>query len=155
MLIRSVFLLSNCVLCLAQSLEINPVTVDRGSANIFRIILKPVAEKPIAALQWDVVYGGGLRIAPSWILPGAAAEIASKVVTCGPKPSQGSKHRWACILAGGVQPLPAGVVAIIRFEAASDAPRGEMTVELEGIAGASPGTEAISIKNVNAVITVR
>ena len=155
MWISVAFLLSLCTTAFAQTLEIAPVTVDRGSANIFRIILKPRAEKPIAALQWDLVYREGLRVEPSGVVPGAASETAGKSVTCARKASDGANNRLACILAGGVQALSAGVIAIVRFEAAKDTPKGERTVDLEKIVGVSTALEPIPLEDTKAPITIR
>jgi hypothetical protein len=156
MWISAALLLSLCMTGFAQMLEITPVTVDRGSANIFRIILKPRAEKPIAALQWDLVYREGLRIEPSGVVPGAASETAAKSVRCTSRPSDGgANYRLACILAGGVQALSAGVIAIVRVEAAKDAPSGEKIVDLEKVVGVSPGLEPIPVESTKASITIR
>jgi hypothetical protein len=148
-------LLSLCTTAFAQTLEISPVTVERGSANIFRIVLKPHPEKPIAALQLDLVYGEGLRIEPSGVIPGAASETVGKSATCARKASDGVNNRLACILAGGVQALSAGVIAIVRFEAAKDTPKGERTVDLEKIVGVSTKLEPIPLANTKALITIR
>jgi len=144
-----------CTTAFAQTLAIAPVTVDRGSANIFRIMLKPQAEKPITALQWDLVYREGLRIEPSGVVPGAASEAAGKSVTCARKPSDGSKERLACILIGGVEALSAGVIAIVRIEAAKATPIGERTVDLEKIIGVSAKLEPVPMENTKASITIR
>jgi Ethanolamine utilization protein EutJ (predicted chaperonin) len=148
-------LLFLCTTAFAQTLEVTPVTVDRGSANILRIVLKSRAGKPLAALQWDLVYREGLRIEPSGVVAGAASETAGKSVTCARKPSDGANNRLACILAGGVQALSAGVIAIVRFEAAKDTSPGEKIVGLEKAVGVSPALEPIPIENIKALITIR
>src|SRR5262245_14112170 len=119
-----------------QTLEANPVSVARGSANIFRLALKPDAAKPLVALQWEFAYPAGLlRIEPSGVVPGPAAETAGKSITCGQKASNGKTLRLACILAGGTQMISAGVLAIVRADAASDAPKGLTTIGLERLMG--------------------
>jgi hypothetical protein len=139
-----------------QTLETNPVSVARGSANIVRLALKPDAAKPLAALQWEFVYPAGLlRIEPSGVVPGPAAEAAGKSITCGQKPSNGKTLRLACILAGGIQTISAGVLAIVRADAAPDAPKGAMTLGLERVIGVSPSSDSIPIANTNVTITIR
>ncbi|MCU1336769.1 MAG: hypothetical protein JWO19_2350 [Bryobacterales bacterium] len=155
MWICSALLLSLSMTTFAQTLEITPVTVDRGSANILRIILKPRSEKPIAALQWDLVYQDGLRIEPSGVVSGAASETAEKSVSCARKPSEGGANRLTCILAGGVKALSAGVIAIVRFEAAHDTPKGERSVDLEKVVGVSPALESIPMESTRTSITIR
>lgn len=155
MLIRCALVMAACLTASAQRLEVTPAAVDRGSANIFRIVLKPSAEKPIAALQWDLVYRDGLRIEPSGVVAGSASEAAGKSVTCATKPSDGANHRLVCIIAGGVQALSAGVIAIVRFEAAKDTPAGKMNVALEKVMGVSPSVESIPMEGTRISITIR
>ncbi len=155
MWIPAVLLASLSVPAFAQELEITPATADRGSANIFRIILRPRAGKPIAALQWDLVYREGLRIEPGGVVPGAASEAVGKSVSCANPQSDGANYRLSCMLAGGNQPLGAGAIAIVRFEAAKDTSPGEKVVNLEKIVGVSPALEPIPIENAKTQITIR
>ena len=139
-----------------QTLEANPVSVARGSANIFRLALKPDPAKPLTALQWEFVYPAGLlRIEPSGILPGPAAEVAGKSITCAQKPSDGKTLRLACILAGGMQTVSAGALAIVRIDAAPDAPKGAMTLGLERVMGVSSSIESIPIASASVRVTIR
>jgi len=153
--IHAALVLSLCSTALAQSLEITPVTVDQGSANIFRIVLKPKAEKPIAALQWELVYRDRIRIEPSGVVPGTASEAAGKSLTCARKPAGGADSILACILAGGVQTISAGAIAIVRFEAVKDSPKGERSVAVQKIIGVSPTLESIPVETTKASISVR
>ena len=155
MWISAALLLSLCSTAFAQTLEIAPTTVDKGSVNIFRMVLKPHTEKPIAALQWDLVYREGLRIEPSGVVPGMASDAAGKSLTCARKPIEEGNYRMTCILAGGIQTLDAGVIAIVRFETAKDTPAGEQTVDVERVVGVSAKLEPISIENTKAPITIR
>lgn len=155
MWISAALLLPLCSTAFAQTLEITPATVDRGSSNIFRIVLKPRAEKPIAALQWELVYREGIRIEPAGVVPGTASETAGKSVTCARKPPDGANSILACILTGGVQTLSAGAIAIVRFEAAEDTPKGERTIALEKIVGVSPTIKSTPVESTRSSISIR
>jgi hypothetical protein len=144
-----------CTSAFAQKLEITPVNIERGSANIFRIVLRANPEKPIAALQWDVVYQDGLKIEPSGVVPGTATERSGKSVTCARRPSVDGKSALRCMLAGGVQAIAAGAIAIVRFEAAKDAPKGERFIDLTDIVGVSPKPESVSIEKTRTAMNVR
>jgi len=108
------------------------------------------------ALQWEFVYPAGLlRIEPSGVLPGPAAAMVGKSITCGQKPSNGKTLRLACILAGRPQTISAGVLAIVRVDAAPDAPKGVTTIGLERLMGVSPSTESIPIASTSVAVTIR
>jgi hypothetical protein len=155
MWISAAFLLLLCMTSAAQTLEMSPVTVDRGTANIFRITLKPRPGKPIAALQWHLVYRDRLRIDPAGMVPGEASELAGKSLICVRKAPEGANQRVACVLAGGVQALSAGVVAIVRVEAAPNASKGDELVKFENVTGVSPSLEPIPTEGGKTSITIR
>jgi hypothetical protein len=141
---------------IGQTLEVKPVSVSPGSANIFRVVLKPDPAKPVAGLQWDVVYQPVLlRIEPAGILPGSAAEAAGKSITCARRPSDAKTAHLTCILAGGVQPVVAGVLAIVRLDAEPQAPKGVTTVGLEKIIGVSSSLKSITIASATVKVTIR
>jgi hypothetical protein len=155
MLLWFLFLIPLCAAASAQALEGTAAVVDRGSANIFRIILTPRFHQQIAALQWELLYRNDLRIDPAGVISGTAAEQAGKSVSCAVRPSQGATRRLACILAGGIQSLPAGAIAIVRVEAASNAPTGKAGIQLEKVVGVSPSLEPIQMSGTTILVTIR
>jgi hypothetical protein len=60
-----------------------------------------------------------------------------------------------CILVGGVQPIAAGVLAIVRLDAEPRAPKGVITVGLEQVVGVSSSIESIPIARVTVRVTIR
>jgi hypothetical protein len=152
--IRTVLLLLLGVTASAQTLEIAPTTVERGSAGVFLIVLRP-ADKSIVALQWDLVYRRGIRIETAGIASGSATERAGKSANCVLRPYKGGDHLLSCIVAGGVKPLSAGPIALVRFEAAKTAAKGEMAATLERIIGVLPSLETVPLPGTKALLTVR
>jgi hypothetical protein len=144
-----------CATAKALSLQVAPVIVERGSANILRLTLKPEPRQPVTALQWDIVYPQGLKIEAGGLAAGSAAESTDKVLTCGRKPVEGTNHRLTCILAGGWKPLPQGVIAIIRLEASRDAPKGNLTVGMTRVSGVSPALQYVPVQSTQTAVTIR
>lgn len=153
--IRTVLYLSLGAMGWAQTIEIEPVTVARGSANIFRMVLKPRPNRPLAALQWEFLYPNNLRIESPGVVASGAVEAAGKSVLCVLRPPRESNQVLACILAGGVEPLAAGTMVIVRFAAGPDAVRGVANVRLEKIVAASPSLDRIVLENVKVAVTIR
>ena len=150
------FVLAFGMTAYGQAVEIAPpAAVARGSADIFRIVFKPGEGKPVAAVQWDLVYPEGLRIEPAGVVSGVAAESAGKSVTCAARPAEGRKRRLSCILVGGVQTLAAGAIAIVRFEAGANLAAGKVSVALEKVTGVSPSVQSAAMKGSVAEISVR
>jgi hypothetical protein len=153
--IRSLLLLVLSIHARAQTLEITPVSVDRGSANIIRIALKPKADKPMVALQFDLAFPPALKIQGTDVVSGDAADSAGKSITCAVHPSPANGSVCTCILAGGQGALQAGTVAIVKFEAAADAAPGAVKLQLQNATGVSPDVKRVPIGNAEATITVR
>ena len=141
---------------IAQALESSEISVERGSANIVRLMLKADPAKPVAALQWELAYQpGSFRINPTVTLPGAAAERAGKSLTCAPKTSDSKAIRLACVLAGGTKAIDGGVIAIFRVDADPQGRQGKTSIEVERILGVSPAMDSIPFPGVTIGVTVR
>jgi len=138
-----------------QTLEIAPVTVERSSANIFRIILNPRADQPIAALQWELLVPVGLEIKPEGVVTGAAADSAEKSLRCTNQNEPKEGRICACILAGGTQQIPAGAIAIVKLAATADAQPGTTAVRLQRVQGVSAGLKRVVIADTKVEITIR
>jgi hypothetical protein len=138
-----------------QSLEVTPSAVDRGSANIFRILLKSAAGKELAALQWELMVPVQITIEVSGIVTGDAAEGAGKSLTCAAKRSDEPGRIFACILAGGLKTMPAGAIAIVRYAAAENASPGSALVRVEKAVGISADLKKIAVSSGDGVITIR
>jgi len=138
-----------------QSLEVTASAVDRGSANIFRILLKSAAGKEPTALQWELAVPAQITIEVSGMVTGDAAERAGKSLTCAAKKSEGAARIFACVLAGGLKAIPAGTIAIVRYEAAAKASPGKVTVRLEKAVGVSADLKKVAVSSGTGVITIR
>jgi hypothetical protein len=139
----------------SQTIGIEPVAVSRGSANIFRMLMKPRADRPIAALQWEFLYPKSLRMEPGGVVPSGAVQASGKTAYCAVLPQRQSEQVLRCVLAGGGQPLPDGTIVIVRFVAESNAPRGAVNVRLEKIVAVSSSVERTALENVVVPVTIR
>jgi hypothetical protein len=138
----------------AQSLLILP-SPPAGRESSFRIIFASSEDKPVVALQWDLLLPEGVTLQA--ISAGEAAESVHKSVTCSKVTPErkndtvSQQHR--CILAGGLTPLPDGSVAAVTCKL----PAGlrEATVRLKKVVGVSRDAKPIDIEEAEGTITVR
>jgi hypothetical protein len=138
-----------------QTLEMPPVVVDRGSANIFRIVFNPRADKPVAALQWELIAPGSLKIEAAGIVSSSGVDTSGKSITCSNRVVPKDGEVSLCILAGGTQPIPGGAIAIVKFTAAADAKPGPAIVRLQKIQGVSLDLNKVAIADTSATMTIR
>jgi hypothetical protein len=138
----------------AQTLTITPASVDRGTSNIFRILLKPAPNQALTALQWELAIPPGLRVDVSDIVASSAAESSEKTIACAIRRDQ-PPVTIACLMAGGRRPLSEGAVAIVKFAAAANAHRGPFAVRVQKALGVSIDLKKIPIADSTATITIR
>ena len=86
---------------------------------------------------------------------GKAAESARKSLTCAAKPGRERISRYACILAGGQDPIGNGQIAVVQYQAQWDPKGTPIRVGIENILGVSADLKRIPIANVDAVIEIR
>jgi hypothetical protein len=153
--IRLIIALFGIIAVRAQTLEIPSASVDRGSANIFRIMLKSQAQKPITALQWELTIPSGLRVTTDGIVLGDAAESSGKSVACSNRTDTKNGTVYACIVAGGLKPIHGGTVAIVKFSATGDSKAGAVTIGLQRILGVSGDLQKVPIADASTAITIR
>jgi hypothetical protein len=139
----------------AQSLDIPPVTATRGAAQILRIVFKAAASRPVASLQWELVYPNALQIDLSGVVPGSVTESAGKTLVCARRKPAAGENALGCVLSGGVRPLQDGTIAIIRFVPAASGPKNLLHVRLDKIAAVSPKLDQIVIPNANGSVTIK
>lgn len=142
-----------------QTVEMTPAAVDRGSANIFRILLHPQAgkptDKPLVALQWELAVPRGLQIEAPGVVPGTAADLAGKSVNCATRTDPKNGKICVCILAGGIQKIQEGAIAIVKFSAAADAQPGKAIIRIQKIQGVSADLKTVEIADASTPITIR
>jgi hypothetical protein len=138
-----------------QTLEVTPSSVDRGSANIFRILLKTSPGKEPAALQWEIAAPAEIAIELAGIVASGEVEGVGKALTCAAKKGAEAGRAYACVLVGGVKPIPGGAIAIVRYTADTRARAGEVKVRVEKAAGASVDLRKLPIIDASGIITIR
>jgi len=138
----------------AQSLLVLPSPPAREESS-FRIIFASSEDKPLVALQWDLLLPDGVSLQA--IKSGEAAESAHKSVTCSKIPSEDQKEttsqRHRCILAGGQLPLPDGPLAAVTCKLRPGL--REATVRLKKIVGVSRDVKPIDIEDAEGTITAK
>ena len=137
-----------------QTLQIPPVTVNRESANILRLVLTGRPGHPVSALQWELIVPRGLQIDAPHVVVGTAAESAGKSISCSNRNAPKGKI-CVCVLIGGVQPIPDGAIAIVKFSTSGNTPKGKATVRVQNILGVSADLKKLPVPDSAGIITVQ
>lgn len=137
-----------------QTVQIPPVTVNRDSANILRLLYTGRADQPVSAIQWELVVPKEVRIDAADVAPGTAAESAGKSISCSNRTTAAGKL-CICVLIGGVKPIPDGAIAIVKFSTAADAPTGAATVKLQKILAVSVDLKKMPLTDAAGTIKIQ
>jgi len=116
----------------AQSVQISSATASHGNRVTLQVSLtSPRGYEPVA-LQWETTYPGNqLTPVADGVWLGPVARKAGKVVKCAPKAKSSETSGAKCILIGGQQQIPNGVVAFLEFRVLPDAPKGPAHVQMD------------------------
>jgi hypothetical protein len=138
-----------CTQIWAESLQILPFPPSDKGAGSFQIMITSGEVSSTVALQWLLTTSDNVTIAAKDIHPGAAAQSSKKSLICvAPKDKRSTGHTYTCVLAGGVQTIANGPIAMVRFSAADGTTSA--TIRLENILGAGTDLKPIRFANVEA-----
>ncbi len=141
-----------------QSLHVPASTADRKTPGVFSIILDSPPGKQPVALQWEISVPPAIAIGTADIGMGKAAESAHKSLTCAAsakKPATQGGMRYACILAGGKDPIGDGPIVTVHYRAQADVQGAPIRVVIENVLGVSTDLTRLEIANVGAIINIR
>jgi hypothetical protein len=142
----------------SQSFHVPATTINKNGAAEFSILLNSPEGKAPVALQWEFRVPTALVMTAADVTVGQAAESRGKSVVCaaggkGPVPKDGV--RYTCILAGGINRIANGPVAVVHYRVESSAQRGRTQVAIESAKGVSLDLKSTAIADTTALITIR
>jgi hypothetical protein len=119
------------------------------------LISRPGQELP-STLQWEITTSTDqLTLIAEKPIPGPAAQTAGKSVSCRVTSKSGSTETSACMLYGGREPIPNGVVAVMRLSVAPDAQPGRSRIRLDKGLAVMKDLKKIPLKTAETVVTIR
>lgn len=146
------------MILLGQSLRVPPSQTDLKTPGIFSVTLDSPPGKAPVALQWEFSVPPVIEVTTADITIGKAAESARKSLTCAArsaKPAAQRSVRYACILAGGRDPIGNGPFVVVRYRAHWDPKGAPIRVTIENILGASVDLKRIPIPDVDVTINIQ
>jgi hypothetical protein len=140
----------------AQTLQLSSTEASRGTRVVIEISLKSPQGKEPAALQWEAtIPTAELNLVDQEIAIGPAAKDAGKSVTCAVKGRTDKTLTSVCILAGGRQQIPNGVVARLMLKVPQEAPIGPARIQVERAIAVSKDVTEVPMKPTETVVSVR
>jgi hypothetical protein len=142
----------------AQTLSTPSVTAEPGKDVDVEIVFQNAANdaaKP-ATLEWMMTYAAPdlLPIGPGPVI-GAAARAAGKFLSCqGAWKKAPHTYSYRCLLTGGIDPVPDGTLATIRFKVRENAKGGNRSVELDQIVAANSAAKKIKVNKSNGSVVI-
>jgi hypothetical protein len=152
-----VFGLISAMILFGQSLHVPPSQTDLKTPGVFSVTIDSPPDKAPVALQWDFSVPPVIALSAADITIGKAAAAARKSLTCTIRTTKPAARgmRYACILAGGRDPIANGPIAVVQYRAQWDVKGAPIRVEIENVLGASADLKRIPIPNVDAIIDIQ
>jgi hypothetical protein len=136
-------LLFFCVPLWAQSLQILPAPPSSGGS--FQIMLVSPVPHRLAAIQFRLTASKGMMVSGERISIGTSAKEAHKSIVCAQANEKGpATTSFACVLAGGGQPILNGSIVVVRFTAAAPL----VSVRISDVLGTTAEAKPVPISGV-------
>jgi hypothetical protein len=143
---------------LRHALKFSPAStaLEPGSVAAIRLELdSPPGEEP-QALQWELSYPSPkFGIEDGDLVAGSVASSAGKSLMCAGRVAGAAEYVYRCILAGGLERIPNGAVAIITFRVRPHAQSGKATLRNSNALAVVIDGKEIPIQPNEANITIR
>ena len=135
-----------------QSLQVTPASGAPGENTTIEISMDAPSDRKPSAVQWEFVFPAQLlELTKPAVKPGSAAQNSGKTLTCADR----NTYTEACILAGGSNAIPNGIIATIYLKIRPEAKPGTTTVKIGKIQGVTSDLKPLIFKDLDAVITIR
>ena len=139
----------------AQALHVSQSTAGRGETGSFLVSLQAPSGRGPVSLQWELAISKQVVVEMRDLIPGSSAESAGKALACIAEPPDRDVITYRCVLAGGVQPIRNGPVAIVKYVVAPRARTGKAPVRIEKVLGVSKDLSKIEFPKTEGHITIR
>jgi hypothetical protein len=139
----------------SQSLHVPPSSTGAKTPGSFSVMIDSPDGKAPVALQWEFSIPAAIAVETADITIGKVAESAKKSITCVAKSAKEGAARYACILAGGQNPLGNGETVVVRYRPKKDVQGAPIRVAIENVIAVSADLKPVSIPNADAIIRIR
>lgn len=140
---------------IAQTLRLSSASAIQGSRVAIEISLESPAGKEPAALQWSLTVPADQLTMEGPLVIGAAAKEAGKSIRCGEARKSTAGNTVACIISGGREVIPNGVVGTLMLKISAKATPGAAHVHVEHALAVSKDSREIALKAAETVVTIR
>lgn len=161
MAIRSYYLLAGMFSALGlwgQSLHVALSQTDRNRPGIFTVEIDSPPGRAPAPLQWEFLVPPALSVQLADITIGKAAQAAWKTLTCAANSKQTGMPgavRYACIVAGGREPLGSGALTEVHYRAQADVGGAPVRVAIQRVQAVSADVKPLAIGDAEAIIHIQ
>ena len=137
-------------------LKLSPATAAPGGVAEVRLELdSPTGVEP-QALQWELSYPSPkLGLEDVDLVASSVASSAGKSLVCAGRVESAAEYVYRCILAGGLELIPNGAVAVVNFHVRSHAEPGPATVQISNALAVPRDGNEVPIQPSEVEITIR
>ena len=143
-------------LCPGQELRLSSVAARQGDDVAIEIsLISPNADAP-QVLQWDTtIPAARLSFLEDQMRLGASSEAAHKSIACVLKINSPDTRTMTCIVAGGLDTISNGLVALLRLKIRPDAAPGRAQIRADAGVAVLKGLKRVSLPPVETVVVVQ
>lgn len=138
----------------AQSLHLPPTSAAPGEWAVIEITWQSSPQQQLVALQWDARFPAAQLEGDPMMRLTLDARSAGKSLNCRAGIATGETQTVRCILYGGLQPIPAGVLAVVSLKIREKAQPGTVRIRLEHMIGVKRDLGTVTLDPAEALVKV-
>ena len=139
-----------------QTLRLSSAAAAGGDRIRIEISLESPRDQQPVAMQWETRIPV-LRLVPldRTLQIGPVARSAGKSITCAMKSTSPESASLSCLLQGGQQPIPDGVIAALRLEIPAGSESGSARIRIDGGMAVLKDLRQLSLGATETVVNIR
>jgi hypothetical protein len=138
----------------AQSLHLRPTSAAPGEWAVIEITWQSSALQQLVALQWDARFPAAQLQGDPMMRLTLDARSAGKSLNCRAGIETRETETVRCILSGGLQPIPGGVLAVLSLKLRENAQPGTVRIRIEHMIGVKRDLGTVTLDPAEALLTV-
>ena len=138
----------------AQSLHLRPTSAAPGEWAAMEITWQSSAQQPLVALEWEARFPAAQLEGDPMMRLTLDARSKGKSLNCRARIETRETETVRCILSGGLQPIPDGVLAVLSLKIREKAQPGTVRIRIEHMIGVKRDLGSVTLDPAEALVKV-
>ena len=138
----------------AQSLHLRPTSAAPGEWAVIEIAWQSSVQQQLVALEWEARFPAAQLESDPMMRLTLDARSKGKSLNCRARMETRETETLRCILSGGLQPIPDGVLAVLSLKIREKVQPGTLRIRIEHMIGVKRDLGSVTLDPAEALVKV-